>query len=103
MNIVIKAIGTVQYEALLYGEVLCRSRTPFLSAARKLLARGLAPETELTATQPGSPVVCLRSTLGEAAHWTVVENDPAEAGMAFPGPAVAPGSAFEGAEASSPV
>jgi hypothetical protein len=64
-----------RYAARLNGRLLCISRTPFLSAARVLLDEGVDPETVLTSTREGSDTVSLRSTLGEAAKWTVLENE----------------------------
>lgn len=62
------------YEARLDGEVLCRSLTPFLSAARVLLDARHSPDTVVTMRHEGSPVVSLRSTLGRAAKLTVIDN-----------------------------
>jgi len=62
------------YEARLDGEVLCRSLTPFLSAARVLLDADYAPDTVVTMRHQGSSVVSLRSTLKRAAKLTVIDN-----------------------------
>jgi hypothetical protein len=62
------------YQARLNGIVVCRSRTPLLSAARVLLEVGYAPDTILTMTHAGSDTVSLRATLGSAAKLAVVEN-----------------------------
>ena len=62
------------YEARLDGAVVCRSRTPFFSAARVLLKAGYAPDTILTMIHEGSDTASLRATLGSAAKLAVVEN-----------------------------
>ena len=62
------------YEARLDGAVVCRSRTPFFSAARVLLKAGYAPDTVFTMIHEGADTVSLRSTLGSAAKLAVVEN-----------------------------
>ena len=62
-----------RYAATLDGRTLCRSRQPFYTAARVLLAEGTPPETPLEAVHAGSTIVVLRSTVGEAAGWLVVE------------------------------
>src|SRR4051794_29488782 len=62
------------YEARLDGAVVCRSRTPFFSAAHVLLKAGYAPDTVLTMIHEGADTVSLRSTLGSAAKLAVVEN-----------------------------
>jgi hypothetical protein len=49
------------------GRVLCRSRTPFLDAARVLLAEGVPPETPLEMQWQDTGTVSLRSTVGSAA------------------------------------
>lgn len=64
-----------RYAALVGHEELCRSRQPFLDAARVLLAAGHPPETVLTTRHQGSDIVAQRSTIGEAARWTVNERD----------------------------
>lgn len=64
-----------RYMAML-GEVeLCRSTQPFLTAARALLAEGYASDLVLEARHAGSPIVALRSTIGEAARWMIEETD----------------------------
>jgi hypothetical protein len=72
-----KADAEQQYEARLDGELLCLSRTPFLAAARALLEKGHAPETEIAMTHAGSDVVTLRARLGDAARLTVREDKAA--------------------------
>lgn len=63
------------YAAMLGGRLLCRSRMPLLDAARVLLAEGITPETELAARHVGRAIVAMRSTVGEAAKWTIRERD----------------------------
>lgn len=62
-----------RYAAVLDGRELVRSRQPFFDAARVLLGEGVPPETQLKA-RFGSGAVSMRSTVGEAAKWTVVER-----------------------------
>jgi hypothetical protein len=64
------------YEARLLGErePLAISETPFLDAARALLARGDDPQTEIVMGRSSSDVGCLRSTIGAAAKLTVRED-----------------------------
>jgi hypothetical protein len=57
------------------GRVLVQSRQPLLDGARKLLAEGVPPETVLETRHKGSTIVAQRSTVGEAAKWTVHESD----------------------------
>ena len=64
-----------RYRALWDGKHLVTSREPLYSSARVLLAEGLDPETVLEAQHAGSPIVAMRSTIGEAARWTVSETD----------------------------
>ena len=65
-----------RYDAVLPdGRVLARSRQPLFAAARTLLSEGFAPETAITARHAGSEIVAMRSTVGEAAQWTVKERD----------------------------
>jgi hypothetical protein len=70
-----KADAEQQYEARLEGELLCLSRTPFLAAARALLEKGHAPQTEIAMLHAGSDVVALRARLGDAARLTVREDE----------------------------
>ena len=57
------------------GRVLVRSRQPLFDGARRLLAEGVAPDTALTTRRRGSPIIAMRSTVGEAAKWTVAERN----------------------------
>jgi hypothetical protein len=62
------------FEAWLDGRLLCVSRVPFCSAARVLLAEGVAPETVLQMRHAGSGTVALEAKLGVAAGLTVAEE-----------------------------
>jgi hypothetical protein len=64
-----------RYQAMLGAVEVCRSRQPLLDAARVLLAEGWPHETVLTTRHQGSDIVAQRSTVGEAAKWTVHESD----------------------------
>lgn len=74
MNIVINPAERGRYHASLDGRHLCTSYTPFFAAARVLQAEGVLPQQSLTMTHEGSDVVCLTSTVGEAASLTVDEG-----------------------------
>lgn len=65
-----------RYEARLLGESepIAVSETPFLDAARALLARGEDPQTVIVMQRASSDVECLRSTIGAAAKLTVRED-----------------------------
>lgn len=69
--------GTGRYQARLDGDddrVLCVSRTPFLDAARKLVADGHDPDITLSLRHAGSDTDSLRARLGTAASLTVEET-----------------------------
>ena len=67
--------GRGSFRAMVGERVLViSSRTPFLSAARVLLAEGVNPETRIWMRHAHSSVVSLRSTVGEAATLTVDET-----------------------------
>jgi hypothetical protein len=51
------------------------ARQPFFESARKLLAKGVSPKTELTMWRDGEETWSLRSTVGEAAKLTVFEDE----------------------------
>lgn len=57
------------------GEVVATSRQPFYAAARALQAQGYDDEIVLTASHEGSPVLAMRSTIGVAAGWSVIEGE----------------------------
>ncbi len=65
--------GAGRFEARLDGHVrvLCVSRTPFLTAARKLVGQGYDPGITLILRHAGSDTDSLRAKLGTAASLTV--------------------------------
>lgn len=85
IEIVVKEIGAKpcrhwgntenMFEARVEGELLCRSRTPFLSAARKLQRRGVPDDTLIEMRHEGSSMVAMRATVGLAAGLTVREDN----------------------------
>ena len=60
---------------MLSERILCTSRQPFFDGARVLLAEGVEPATVYEARHQGSTRVAMRSTVGEAAKWTVTVSD----------------------------
>jgi hypothetical protein len=68
--------GAGRYQARLDGDdrILCISRTPFLTAARKLVAQGYDPGITLTLRHAGSDTDSLRAKLGTAASLTIKET-----------------------------
>jgi hypothetical protein len=77
MRIDVRKLNNTVYEASTGGEVLCRSKTPLLSAARVLMRRGVDPNTELRMVRLGSETILMRARLGDAAALTVIEKDKA--------------------------
>ncbi len=63
------------YDAMLGQRRIVRSRQPLLDAARVLLGEGADPATVIEACHLGSGTVALRSTIGDAARWTLEESD----------------------------
>ena len=63
------------YAARLDGRLICKSRQPFLDAARILLAAGSDPSTILTMRHDGSTTDSLKATIGAAAKLTVIERN----------------------------
>jgi len=63
------------FEARLDGRQLCISRQPLLDGASALLADGIDPETPIVTRHAGDDFDAMRSTIGEAAKWTVQENE----------------------------
>lgn len=57
------------------GRILVRSRQPLFDGARKLADLGYDPDILIEARHRHSPIVAMRSTIGEAAKWTIEEND----------------------------
>lgn len=77
-----------RWRATWLGNELACSRTPLLSAARKLQRRGVRDDAVLAMRHAGSDVVAMRTTVGAAARLTVVERDHGN------GPTFAPYRAF---------
>ena len=75
MNITVSPAGRGRYHARLDDRLLCTSYTPFFAAARVLKDEGVPLQTPLTMTHAGSPTVCMRMPLGEAANLTVREDN----------------------------
>ncbi len=75
MNITIRPLGRGRFAASVGQRLLCKSKTPFFTAARILQAEGLPDDTPITMTHEGSSIVSMRSTVGEATRWIVVETD----------------------------
>jgi hypothetical protein len=59
----------------LEGRQLCISRQPLLDGARILLTEGVDPETPLVTRHAGDDYDAMISTVGEAAKWTVREDE----------------------------
>ncbi len=59
------------------GRVVARSRQPLFDGARALVALGDPPETMIVARHQGSASIAMRSTVAEAAKWTIEERDGA--------------------------
>jgi hypothetical protein len=55
--------------------LLISTRVPFFASARELLRRGHDPKEMLRMRHRGSPVIAMQGPLGEAAKWTVRENE----------------------------
>lgn len=67
---------TDRFDAILPdGRILVRSRQPLFDGARKLAALGYDPETLIEARHRHSPIVAMRSTIGEAAKWVIEETN----------------------------
>jgi hypothetical protein len=63
------------FEALLDGEVLCRSQCPVYEAARVLLARGYGPERLMTARHASLDYDSIKpARIGYLAQWAVEES-----------------------------
>jgi hypothetical protein len=75
MNITIRPLGRGRFAASLGQRLLCKSKTPFFTAARILQAEGLPDDTPITMTHEGSSIVSMRSTVGQAASLIVLETD----------------------------
>lgn len=73
MRVDVRKLTDSLYEASVNGEILCRSRTPLLSAARILMKRGVDPQTELRMVRFGSDVTIIRARICDAVGLTVVD------------------------------
>lgn len=74
-HLIMRPLGNGRYRAVRSDGLICvESRTPFFDAARFLLKIGTPPDTELTCSHLGSDTVAMRSTVGEAAKWTIQES-----------------------------
>jgi hypothetical protein len=74
MDVTVKPVGHLTWSAYVDNNLLCTSRTPLLSAARKLLQLGVPPQTELRMLHDGNSVVAMTTTVGQAAKLTVEER-----------------------------
>ena len=63
------------YQAHYDETLLCTSRLPFFDGARLLLSQGYPADTALSLRHSRKDFVSLRSTIGEAAKLTVIENE----------------------------
>lgn len=59
------------------GEIVATSRQPFYAAARALQQAGYDDEIVLTASHAGEAGIAMRSTIGVAAGWSVIEGERA--------------------------
>jgi hypothetical protein len=77
ITIVVLPVGRGRFAASLEatGRLLVTSRTPFLDAARVLLAEGHDPASVLQTHRPDRAVWDLRATIGRAARLTVREDN----------------------------
>jgi hypothetical protein len=62
------------YTVRLGGELLGRSRSPFIDGARALLARGFPTHTNIEMRRADSDVISMRAVLGVAACLAVTDN-----------------------------
>jgi len=62
------------YQAHYDDTLLCTSRIPFFDGARALIKLGHSPCSPLTLCHAGKDYVSIRSSIGEAAKYTVIEN-----------------------------
>jgi len=75
MNITIRPLVRGHFAAFLGQRLLCESKTPFFTSARTLRAEGVPDNTPIIMKHEGSPIVAMRSTIGEAASKIVHETD----------------------------
>jgi hypothetical protein len=74
MNITIRPLGRGRFAAFLGQRLLCKSKTPLLTATRILQAEGMPDDTPISMTHEGSSVASMRSTVGKAAGLIVEET-----------------------------
>jgi len=74
--ITVAPLGRGRFRAEFHGRVIvASSRTPFVDAARVLIARGHDPNIVLAMQHVGDDAFALRAVLGIAARLAVLEND----------------------------
>ena len=91
IEIIVSPVGKPgQFSASINGRVIvASSRTPFLTAARALIAEGISPATIISMRHAGSAITSLRSAVGHAAKLTVRESNttgPRFEGLRLEGP-----------------
>lgn len=76
MRVIVSRSASVKsFHVHLDGELLCTSRTPFFSAARVLLVRGVSPDAVLEMAWGVDAPWSLRASVGTAAKLSVRETD----------------------------
>jgi hypothetical protein len=75
VDIIIRLTRRDSFDAFYNGVKLCHSRSPALSAARKLKALGFDDKTVITMKHEGSSIISLTTTVGAAARLRVYEPD----------------------------
>jgi hypothetical protein len=74
--LILEPAGPGKFRPLMDGVAISRpTRQPLLDGARALLAQGYPAETIVTTRHAGSATIAMRSTVGEAARWTIKERD----------------------------
>jgi hypothetical protein len=76
IEIIMTPAGPGKYRVMVGSMTITRpTRQPLFDGARALLALGYDPAGAVTARHAGSDTIAMRSTIGEAAHWTIEEAD----------------------------
>jgi hypothetical protein len=76
ITIVVSSANADYFYATIDGKVVCKSRTPFLTAARYLLAHGTHSRSKIRMVHANNlEEISLLSTVGAAAKLTVEEGD----------------------------
>jgi hypothetical protein len=98
IEIIVSPAGSGRYraECAELGGLLCEAREPFFAAARRLLAQGVDPHTQIQMRHAGSSVGSLISTVGAAAKLAVRETDTR-------GPKIVPWKASPFADVRPPI